>query len=120
MRHVLSSHAAGQARRAGRRRGWADRTVRVPRDRWVSRSATSTAAIRNHRSTSIPVFRQECANSSHSPMVGNEINVAQTKRVSLDELDLKTDRWEFVTYFGMQASELDTAIDFISLSCIVS
>ena len=53
-------------------------------------------------------------------MVGNEINVAQTKRVSLDELDLKTDRWEVVTYFGMQASELDTAIDFISLSCIVS
>jgi hypothetical protein len=53
-------------------------------------------------------------------MVGNGINVAQTKRVSLDELDLKTDRWEFVTYFGMQASELDTTIDFISLSCIVS
>jgi hypothetical protein len=53
-------------------------------------------------------------------MVGNGINVAQTKRVSLDELDLKTDRWEFVTYFGMQASELDTTIDFIPLSCIVS
>jgi hypothetical protein len=53
-------------------------------------------------------------------MVRNGINVAQTKRVSLDELDLKTDRWEFVTYFGMQASELDTTIDFISLSCIVS
>jgi hypothetical protein len=60
------------------------------------------------------------ANSSHSPMVGDGTNIAQTKRVSLDELDLKTDRWEFVTYFGMQASELDTTIAFISLSCIVS
>jgi hypothetical protein len=47
-------------------------------------------------------------------MVGNGINVAQTKRVSLDELDLKTDQREFVTYFGMQAGELDTTIDFIS------
>jgi hypothetical protein len=65
-------------------------------------------------------LRPECANSSHSPMVGNGINVAQTKRVSLDELDLKTDQREFVTYFGMQAGELDTTIDFISLSCIVS
>ena len=27
---------------------------------------------------------------------------------------------EFVNYFRMQASELDTTIDFISLSCIVS
>src|ERR1700722_13558717 len=39
-----SSHAASQARRPERRRGWADTAVRVPRDRWVSRSTTSTVS----------------------------------------------------------------------------
>jgi hypothetical protein len=44
MRHVL--HLMQPARRAGRRRGRADRAVRVPRDQWVSQSATSTVTIR--------------------------------------------------------------------------
>ena len=53
-------------------------------------------------------------------MAGDGINVAQTKRVGLDALDLKTDRRAFVACFGTQASALDTTVDFISLSCIVS
>jgi hypothetical protein len=52
MRHGFIS--CSQPGPAARRRGWADWAVRVPRDRWVSRSATSTVTIRNDGFTSKP------------------------------------------------------------------
>jgi hypothetical protein len=65
MRNVL--HLM-QSARPGARGGDEGRpTGQDETGRRVSRFATSTAAIRNHRSRSIPVFRPECANSGRSP-----------------------------------------------------
>jgi hypothetical protein len=80
-----SRKAVGQrsahGRRSVRSRAFSKPDIRFEEGRLLPLSARSS-----------PRVRKACANSSHSPMVDNGFNVAQTKHLSLDESDLKQTR----------------------------